>query len=200
MTKRLTMHDWIAFGLATLIRSGFQALKADILARRLGVSRGSFYWHFADLETFHAQVIEYWRQVATEAVIADLDRYDSGEHRLDVLLRGALGHSALLELRMRAWADKSDRAARAVKAVDARRKAYIERLLEEADIPAALAATRAKLLYWAYLGAALSRDKLTDERLEPIVAELELMALGRRPGDPVTADNRQRRLPKRRMR
>ena len=70
MIERLTAQDWIDFGLTTLARSGFQALKAEILARKLGVSRGSFYWHFADLETFHRQVIEHWRRVATEAIIA----------------------------------------------------------------------------------------------------------------------------------
>ncbi len=72
MTRRLTAQDWVDFALATLAQEGFHALKADILARRLAVSRGSFYWHFADLDAFHARVIEHWRQTATEAVIADL--------------------------------------------------------------------------------------------------------------------------------
>src|SRR4030088_2227630 len=105
MAKRLSPQDWIDFALKTLTREGFQALKADVLARKLGVSRGSFYWHFAELGTFHARVIAHWRQVATEAIIADLERCDSREQRLDVLLRGAFGHSALLEIPMRAWAD-----------------------------------------------------------------------------------------------
>src|SRR5262249_53620892 len=70
MTKRLSADAWIDFALATLAREGFAALKADVLARKLNVSRGSFYWHFADIETFHARVIARWRQVATEAIIA----------------------------------------------------------------------------------------------------------------------------------
>ena len=64
MTKRLTARDWIDFALTTLAREGFHALKADVLARKLGVSRGSFYWHFTELGTFHARVIEHWRQMA----------------------------------------------------------------------------------------------------------------------------------------
>jgi len=98
MTKRLTAQDWIDFALKTLAREGFAALKADVLARKLGVSRGSFYWHFEELGTFHARVIEHWRLVATEAIIAGLERYDTREQRLDMLLRGAFGHSALLEM------------------------------------------------------------------------------------------------------
>jgi len=40
MTKRLTAQDWIDFALTTLAREGFDALKADVLARKLGVLRG----------------------------------------------------------------------------------------------------------------------------------------------------------------
>src|SRR5262247_806299 len=56
MTERLTAQDWIDFALTTLAQEGFDALKADVLARKLGISRGSFYWHFSDLGTFHARV------------------------------------------------------------------------------------------------------------------------------------------------
>ena len=62
MSKRLAAQDWIDFALKTLAREGFQALKADVLARKLGVSRGSFYWHFKDLGTFHQCVIDGWKQ------------------------------------------------------------------------------------------------------------------------------------------
>ena len=178
MTERLAAQDWIDFALKTLAREGFNALKADVLARKLGVSRGSFYWHFAELGAFHAQVIAHWRQTATEAIIADLERYPGGEQRLDVLLRRAFAHDAPLEVRMRAWADENADAARALGDIDRRRSAYIERMLLDAGIAPPLAATRAQLLYWAYLGAALNRSRLTGERLERAVAELERLALG----------------------
>src|SRR5262245_64881043 len=87
MTKRLAAKDWIDFALKTLAREGFHALKADVLARKLGVSRGSFYWHFTDIDDLHARVIEHWRQIATEAVIADLEQYELREERFEVLLR-----------------------------------------------------------------------------------------------------------------
>ncbi|TXL72693.1 TetR/AcrR family transcriptional regulator [Vineibacter terrae] len=178
MTKRLTVQDWIDFALATLAQEGFHALKADVLARRLGVSRGSFYWHFADLEAFHARVIGQWRQTATEAIISGLERHEGHEQRLDVLLRGAFGHDSLLEVRMRAWADNNAAAARVVSDIDRRRRQYIERLLVAAGIAPALAATRAQLLYWTYLGAALSRSRLAGEQLDRVVAELKTIGLG----------------------
>jgi AcrR family transcriptional regulator len=196
MTERLTAQDWIDFALKTLAREGFQALKADMLARKLGVSRGSFYWHFAALGAFHSQVIAHWRQIATEAIIADLEQYGSREQRLDVLLRRAFAHGNALEIRMRAWADENAEAARALDDVDRRRRGYIERLLVEEGVAPPLAATRAELVYWAYLGAALSRGKLTGERLERMVAELKAIALGA--GSDDRAADRGRRSARRR--
>jgi AcrR family transcriptional regulator len=200
MAERLTAQDWIDFALKTLTREGFQALKADVLARKLGVSRGSFYWHFTELGTFHARVIGHWRQMATEAIIAGLERYDSREQRLDVLLRGAFGHPALLEVRMRAWAEQNAVAARVLNDIDRRRRAYIEQLLAEAGVPPAVAATRAQLLYWAYLGAALSRNRLAGERLDRTVAELKLIGLGRLPGKPGAIEHGHQRRPSGRQR
>jgi AcrR family transcriptional regulator len=178
MARRLTARDWINFAMTTLAHDGFDAVKADVLARKLGVSRGSFYWHFADLAAFHASVIAHWRQAATEAIIVDIERFETPEERLDALLRHAFGHGTALEIRMRAWADNNAEAARAVSDIDRRRREYIERMLVEAGISQPLAATRSHLLYWTYLGAALSRSNLTGERLDRTVAELKRIGLG----------------------
>jgi AcrR family transcriptional regulator len=177
MTERLTAQDWIDFALTTLVDEGFSALKVDVLARKLGVSRGSFYWHFRDLGAFHARVVEHWKQIATEGIIADIERYDVGEERLDALARHGFGHDVVLEVRMRAWADNNPEVARVLGDIDRRRREYMEQMLVEAGIRPSLAATRAQLFYWTYLGAALSRSKLTGERLDRIVAELKVSAL-----------------------
>src|SRR5262245_50357825 len=203
MTKRLAAQDWTDFALKTLAREGFDALKADVLARKLGVSRGSFYWHFTDLDDFRTRVIEHWRQTATEAVIADLERYQSREERLDVLLRRALGHNNALEMRMRAWADNNTEAAQAVRDMDRRRREYMERLLVEAGVAPSVAATRVHLLYWTYLGAALSQSRPTGEQLDRIVGELKQIGFGAAPAavaglrrPPWSRPGRRREVPK----
>jgi AcrR family transcriptional regulator len=181
MTKRLSQQDWIAFGLTTLARDGVDALKADILARKLGVSRGSFYWHFSDLSNYHALLIEAWRQIATEAIIADLEQLQSPEERLEVLLRRGLGHNNVLEVRMRTWADNKTEAAKAIRDIDRRRRDYMKRMLMEAGVPEMLAGTRSQLLYWIYLGAALNRSKLSGDTLDQIIRELKQIGLGSAP-------------------
>ena len=66
MTEQLSAKDWLDQGLRTLAENGFTALKAEPLAKAMGGSRGSFYWHFADVGAFHAAVLDHWRDVAAE--------------------------------------------------------------------------------------------------------------------------------------
>ncbi|MBV9985736.1 helix-turn-helix domain-containing protein, partial [Bradyrhizobium sp.] len=63
MTIQLSARDWLDLGLKVLARHGFAALKADRLAKTMGVSRGSFYWHFADIAAFHGAILKHWREV-----------------------------------------------------------------------------------------------------------------------------------------
>jgi len=77
MAEQLSAQDWVDLGLKTLAKSGFTALKAEPLAKAMRVSRGSFYWHFADIGAFHTAVLERWREVATEQIIAAVE---AGKH------------------------------------------------------------------------------------------------------------------------
>ena len=47
--RRLAVDDWIQAGFALLADGGPNALRIDRLCERLGVTKGSFYWHFTDL-------------------------------------------------------------------------------------------------------------------------------------------------------
>jgi AcrR family transcriptional regulator len=91
MPDQLSAKDWLDAGLKALAASGFTALKAEPLARALKVSRGSFYWHFADLAAYHAALLGHWREVAAERIIADLESVPKGESPVRLLLRPQLG-------------------------------------------------------------------------------------------------------------
>lgn len=93
-TDRLTRQDWIRHGLRTLARSGAQALKVGALAQGLDVSRGSFYWHFRDIADYRQQLLENWRERATEGVIRDIDDSIVGAARLIYLMKLLFGKTA----------------------------------------------------------------------------------------------------------
>ncbi len=174
---QLSARDWLDQGLKTLARNGFTALKADPLAKAMGVSRGSFYWHFADVGAFHAALLKHWHEVAAEQIIAEVEAAPPGNAALELLLRRAFGERLKLESAVRIWASIDDGASAAVQAIDRRRLDTIERLLRQAGLPADLACARAQILYWAFLGFALSGQPAAKVRQRMILDELLLMAL-----------------------
>jgi AcrR family transcriptional regulator len=126
-SDQLSATDWLDQGLKTLTESGFTALKAEPLAKAMGVSRGSFYWHFADVGAFHAALLKRWREVMTEQIIARLEHSPEGEIPMNVLLRRAFGGNRLtVEVAVRTWATVDSDARAAVQAIDKRRLSYME--------------------------------------------------------------------------
>src|SRR5215211_7443077 len=124
-TDQLSANDWLDQGLRTLSQKGFTALKAEPLAKAMGVSRGSFYWHFADIGAFHAALLKHWREVAAEQVIAGLEASARDANPLALLLRGAFGSKQALEKAVRSWAAIDPKARAAVQAIDRRRIDYV---------------------------------------------------------------------------
>lgn len=173
MTEQLSADDWTRQGLKVLAAHGFTALKADPLAKAMGVSRGSFYWHFADLGAFHAAVLARWREIAAERIIADVEA--GGGEPLKALLRRSFGARLDLERAVRNWAAFDTAADTAVRAIDRRRLDYILSLLMARGLAPAAARTRAQILYWSFLGYALSAAPLTGARLERVIDEVLLM-------------------------
>src|SRR6266700_5943818 len=104
MADQLSAKDWLEQGLRTLASYGFTALKAEPLAKAMGVSRGSFYWHFADIGAFHAAILKHWRDIAAEQIIANVEAAARHEDPLSLLLRRVFGEKLTLEKAVRSWA------------------------------------------------------------------------------------------------
>jgi AcrR family transcriptional regulator len=172
MGDPLSVRDWLDLGLKTLTSQGFTALKAEPLAKAMGVSRGSFYWHFADIDAYRAAVLTQWREVAAEQIIADLEQHRGDEPPLHRLLRRSFGDRLTLERAVRSWAASDPVARKAVEAIDRRRLSYVKRLLEQSGLPDDLAEARAQILYWAFLGFALSDKPLSGARQAAILEQL----------------------------
>jgi AcrR family transcriptional regulator len=172
MTDQLSARDWLDQGLKTLAAHGFTALKAEPLAKAMGVSRGSFYWHFSDIGAFHAAILKQWREVAAEQIIANLESATGDEKPLHLLLRRAFPGTLALERAVRNWATFDVAARSAVQAIDRRRLGYLEGLLRDAGFPHQVAAARAQILYWAFLGSALSDKPLPKTQQQAVLDEL----------------------------
>ena len=177
MADQLSAQDWLDQGLKALAARGFSALKAEPLAREMGVSRGSFYWHFADIGAYHAAVLKHWREVAAEAIIANVEQAAGDGEPLAVLLRRVFSERLALERAVRSWAAFDSGAKNAVQAIDRRRLDYVEGLIRAKGIAPDVARARAQILYWAFLGYALSDHSPRKAHADPLIEELVRMAV-----------------------
>jgi AcrR family transcriptional regulator len=145
-TSRLSVDDWLRAGYAVLAEEGIEALKIDRLCRRLGVTKGSFYWHFADMRSYRAALIAAWGE------LRDDDRRHFGElaaspprERLSQMMSSLLSaRHWTLERAMREWARTDDAVADSVRSADQRvltavRQAFLDHGFDadEADLRAA---------------------------------------------------------------
>jgi AcrR family transcriptional regulator len=178
MPDQLSAKDWLDQGLEALAANGAGALKADPLAKALSVSRGSFYWHFADVAAFRTAILAYWREVSAERVIADLEAAPEHENPLLLLLRRTFSSRLTLEKAVRSWATFDAEARNVVQAVDRRRTDYIEDRLKASGLAEDVAQARAQILYWAFVGYALSDQPLPKAKQEAVYDELVRFALG----------------------
>ncbi|MDX8352843.1 TetR/AcrR family transcriptional regulator [Cognatiyoonia sp. IB215182] len=151
-TDKLTPTDWLDCALKELTTQGYGALKAQPLAKKLNVTRGSFYYHFESLADFHAAIMRHWSAKTTLPLIADLKTHATPQDTLFALLSITLKSGERLERAMRSWATVNAQVAAGVKEVDDARIAYADELLQACGVTPAEATPRAKLLYWAAIG------------------------------------------------
>lgn len=148
-------EDWLHAALAMLGRDGADAVKVEPLARELGVTKGSFYWHFRDRGALLRGVLELWKSIATQAIIDRVDALGGAPAaKLQALVEGTSQskRAARVEHAIRAWAAHDRLARAAVQGIDAKREAYVRDLLIEHGISEVHATARARILYLALIG------------------------------------------------
>lgn len=130
---RLSQDDWIEAGFNALLVTGPQALKAELLARSLGATKGSFYWHFKDVPAFHARMIAQWEDRALSGMISEIEKQETPLAALNHFVqRTAADHA--IEPAMRAWARAAPPVADAIEQVDTARLTYLALLLKQCGV------------------------------------------------------------------
>lgn len=90
--RRLSRDDWIAAALAAVAEGGVRAVAIESLAARLGATKGSAYWHFANRDELVRAALEHWENSETDAVIALISAEPDPAVGLRTLLETALSH------------------------------------------------------------------------------------------------------------
>src|SRR5918998_6119560 len=69
---RLSRKDWIEAALAAIAEGGVAAVAVEPLAARLGATKGSFYWHFANRDALLQAALAQWEEQTTTVVISEI--------------------------------------------------------------------------------------------------------------------------------
>jgi AcrR family transcriptional regulator len=150
---RLSAEDWELAALQLIAEQGVGALAVESLARRLGVTKGSFYWHFRTREALLNAALERWEQYGEREIISQIEQiadprkrlpelfrrvaHELQPHRVYASLLKALDHPQVVPVMAR---------------VSQRRMEFLTTAYREAGLPPPQALNRARLTYAAYVG------------------------------------------------
>ncbi|VAW90033.1 hypothetical protein MNBD_GAMMA18-637 [hydrothermal vent metagenome] len=148
-----TREDWLNLGLTFFNKKGEAALVVEKMAKSLGVSKTSYYWHFKTRDHFLLELAEHWVKMGTISYIKASKKYQSDREKLFQLTKEVFiqGHN-LNSIRF--WRDlskESNAIEDIVKNVELQRIEYIQSLLAS-DFDNDEARNRADMLYHYFLG------------------------------------------------
>lgn len=179
MVSKLSRTDWMRAARLALLRGGVGSVRIEKLARELGVTKGSFYWHFSDREALLEALLEEWESEAdlligaigappAVGMPALLERL---AHNVVASERGDVPSDAAIF----AWAAVDPRIAQRVDAAETERVSLLAALIGDS--------ARAELAYMAYLGFILRRrHSANPEEAFQQVSDLFLWAASERSG------------------
>ncbi|VDS09983.1 Bacterial regulatory proteins, tetR family [Paracoccus haematequi] len=170
---RGSREGWLEAGYQALIENGIDAVKILPLAKRLNLSRTSFYWFFADREALLAALIDGWEERTTKPLVDATTQYAESvsEAMLNVLtcFLAANVFDSRLEFAVRSWALQDEGVAARVRAADEARLQAIAAMLVKWGHHSAEADVRARTIYLVQIGyISMRQQEDIETRLERI--------------------------------
>jgi AcrR family transcriptional regulator len=130
--KLMGREDWLASSLPVIAKKGGR-FRIEELARELGVTKGSFYWHFTDREDFVRSVARYWADSSTQSVVDKVGtvRGDAKERLFSVMEMVTRERLGRFNLAMLSWAAYEPEVATMVRKVYDQRLGFVGSLFAE---------------------------------------------------------------------
>ncbi len=152
--SKMNRESWFDAGFKRLAAHGPQGLRIMAIAEQMGVTKGSFYWHFKDLREYRAALLAEWEQRFTREIILQVEQTGGDvTAKLRTLLSAVEAtFNRRLILALRSWAISDPLVSKAMARVDELRVAYLAGLLHELGWRKKDAATLARFAYEALLG------------------------------------------------
>lgn len=164
--QRLSAQDWELAALELMAEEGVAAVAVEPLARRLGVTKGSFYWHFSHRDALIEAALKRWEESDTHNIVARVESIENPRKRLRELfrltsreMRSHKIYAALLK------AADHPVVAPVMDRVSQERMSYLARVFQQAGMDVEASMHRARLAYSAYVGLLQLTLQLRSSRL-----------------------------------
>jgi AcrR family transcriptional regulator len=171
--ESLTHEDWIQAGRKALEDGGVEAVRIEVLARELKVSKGSFYWHFKNRRALLEALLERWERV-TDWLIEQSSKKKTPQQRFaklfqliqDLLSQGERSPDPAIFR----WSQQDEAVAKRVAKVEAKRLEFLQTLFRDAGFESTEAARRAEVSYLIFCGylERTSRQVSTTSKLDDL--------------------------------
>jgi AcrR family transcriptional regulator len=173
--------DWLKAALSRLASHGIESVRVEVLARDLGVSKGSFYWHFHDRRDLLDRMLSLWEAGESEWFEVRPADDSTATRWARVVARTADPEHVRLEVAVRNWARTEPRVARRVAELEQRKIALIAGVLRDVGFARSTALAWAEVVLLVSLGwldrAARDREfELAGRSLGDLLSEVILAA------------------------
>lgn len=177
VTDRQSRESWLSAALQALATGGIDHVRVEWLARDLGVTKGSFYWHFKDRDQFLGALLDYWAEQSTQAVIQNLNYPSDPTERIkavaeDIVRRDLAG----MDPHIRSWTRYDRQRVKVVAKIDKIRFEFLRDLFLAVGFSRDNANVRAQFLYRYALGeqSILIKESM-NQRLKKMRAQIDLL-------------------------
>lgn len=170
---------WLDAAFGLLLESGVDGVRILPLAKRLNVSRTSFYWFFKDREALLGALVERWREKNTQGLVRQTEAYaetivEAILNVFDCWLKPELFDSQL-EFAMRSWALQSEAVSKEIDTADETRIEALTRMFERYGYEPLAANVRGRTIYLTQIGyISMKTQEALDVRMRRIPAYVEI--------------------------
>jgi len=174
---RQSKKSWLDAALQALASGGVDKVRVESLAKNLGVTKGSFYWHFKDREQFLDELLSFWAEQSTQTVITNPNYPTDSKERVravaEDIVRRDLGK---MDPHIRSWTQYDKRRGKVVAKIDKMRFEFLRDLFLAAGFSITGASLRAQSLYRYVLGEQfISGRESMGQRVQRMQAHVNLL-------------------------
>lgn len=168
--SQLGRDEWVSGATDLMAKLGIDGVRVEVLAKTLGVTKGSFYWHFKDRQDLLDVLLETWRagrirDIEKQTALTPGKEREQARHLIEVYSAGRNRKGIAIELAIRDWARRDPGAAQIVEAVDAHRLECTRKLFRVVGYDEQESKARSLMLYAYVFGQSLMLYEKFDDHI-----------------------------------